>query len=98
MQNRIRDLFEELRNRSVIRALIAYAVVAWMLLQVAECIGTGDRELFQALDIGVGNALCGEEFEQRLPLKAMFGQQCLVCRFRGHVWLLMQMRTVIIRV
>ena len=36
MQNRIRDLFEELRNRSVIRALIAYAVVAWMLLQVAD--------------------------------------------------------------
>jgi len=36
MQNRTTDLFEELRNRSVIRALIAYSVVAWMLLQVAD--------------------------------------------------------------
>jgi TolB-like protein/Flp pilus assembly protein TadD len=36
MQQRVRDLFEELRSRSVIRALIAYAVVAWMLLQVAD--------------------------------------------------------------
>ena len=36
MHDRIRDLFDELRNRSVIRALIAYAVVAWMLLQVAD--------------------------------------------------------------
>jgi TolB-like protein/tetratricopeptide (TPR) repeat protein len=36
MHDRIRSLFEELRNRSVIRALIAYAVVAWMLLQVAD--------------------------------------------------------------
>lgn len=30
------NFFEELRSRSVIRALIAYAVVAWMLLQVAD--------------------------------------------------------------
>jgi hypothetical protein len=36
MQNRISHLFEELKNRSVIRALIAYSVVAWMLLQVAD--------------------------------------------------------------
>jgi TolB-like protein/Tfp pilus assembly protein PilF len=36
MQRGIQDLFEELRSRSVIRALIAYAVVAWMLLQVAD--------------------------------------------------------------
>ena len=36
MQHRIRNLLRELRNRSVIRALIAYAVIAWMLLQVSE--------------------------------------------------------------
>jgi TolB-like protein/tetratricopeptide (TPR) repeat protein len=36
MQHRIKDLVEELRNRSVIRALIAYSVAAWMLLQVAD--------------------------------------------------------------
>jgi len=36
MQHRTKVLFEELRNRSVIRALIAYSVVAWMLLQVAD--------------------------------------------------------------
>ena len=32
----VHDLVEELRSRSVIRALIAYSVVAWMLLQVAD--------------------------------------------------------------
>ncbi len=36
MQRRIKDLVEELRSRSVIRAVVAYAVVAWMLLQVAD--------------------------------------------------------------
>ena len=36
MQYRIKDLLEELRSRSVIRALIAYSVAAWMLLQVAD--------------------------------------------------------------
>jgi TolB-like protein/Flp pilus assembly protein TadD len=36
MQNRITHLFEELRKRSVIRALVAYSVGAWMLLQVAD--------------------------------------------------------------
>ena len=36
MQNRIRNLVQELRNRSVFRALVAYGVVAWMLLQVAD--------------------------------------------------------------
>jgi TolB-like protein/Flp pilus assembly protein TadD len=36
MQNRIRNLIQELRNRSVFRALVAYAVVAWVLLQVAD--------------------------------------------------------------
>src|SRR5210317_1994512 len=36
MQNRIRNLVQELRQRSVFRALIAYGVVAWMLLQVAD--------------------------------------------------------------
>ena len=36
MQHRIGNLFRELRNRSVIRALIAYAVIAWILLQVAD--------------------------------------------------------------
>ena len=36
MQRSTKDLFEELRSRSVIRALIAYTVVAWMLLQVAD--------------------------------------------------------------
>ncbi|MEJ2257091.1 MAG: tetratricopeptide repeat protein [Woeseiaceae bacterium] len=36
MPGRIEDFVSELRSRSVIRALIAYAVVAWMLLQVAD--------------------------------------------------------------
>jgi len=36
MSGRIEQFVEELRSRSVIRALIAYAVVAWMLLQVAD--------------------------------------------------------------
>lgn len=36
MPGRIENFVEELRSRSVIRALIAYAVVAWMLLQVAD--------------------------------------------------------------
>ena len=36
MQHRIRNLFRELRNRSVIRALIAYAVIAWILLHAPE--------------------------------------------------------------
>ena len=36
MQNRLRNLVQELRNRSVFRALVAYGVVAWMLLQVAD--------------------------------------------------------------
>ena len=36
MQERIRSLVQELRNRSVFRALVAYGVVAWMLLQVAD--------------------------------------------------------------
>jgi TolB-like protein/tetratricopeptide (TPR) repeat protein len=36
MQNRMRNLVQELRNRSVFRALVAYGVVAWMLLQVAD--------------------------------------------------------------
>ena len=41
MQDRIRSLIQELRNRSVFRALVAYTVVAWVLLQVAD--GSGDR-------------------------------------------------------
>lgn len=36
MQHRVKDLVEELRSRSVIRALIAYSVAAWMLLQIAD--------------------------------------------------------------
>lgn len=36
MQNRIRQLIQELRNRSVFRALVAYSVVSWVLLQVAD--------------------------------------------------------------
>lgn len=36
MQDRIRNLVRQLRERSVIRALVAYGVVAWMLLQVAD--------------------------------------------------------------
>jgi len=36
MQRSAKDLYDELRSRSVIRALIAYTVVAWMLLQVAD--------------------------------------------------------------
>jgi len=36
MQHRFNALMEELRSRSVIRALIAYSVMAWMLLQVAD--------------------------------------------------------------
>ena len=36
MHERIRELIQELRNRSVFRALVAYSVVSWMLLQVAD--------------------------------------------------------------
>lgn len=36
IQNRINKLIQELRDRSVFRALVAYSVVAWMLLQVAD--------------------------------------------------------------
>jgi len=36
MQNRVKELIQELRNRSVIRALVAYSVVSWVLLQVAD--------------------------------------------------------------
>ena len=36
MQNRIGNLLKELRNRSVFRALVAYGVAAWMLLQIAD--------------------------------------------------------------
>ena len=36
MPGRIEKFVSELRSRSVIRALITYAVVAWMLLQVAD--------------------------------------------------------------
>ena len=36
MKNRIGNLIRELRKRSVIRAAVAYSVVAWMLLQVAD--------------------------------------------------------------
>jgi TolB-like protein/Flp pilus assembly protein TadD len=36
MQNRVGNLLREMRNRSVFRALVAYAVAAWMLLQVAD--------------------------------------------------------------
>ena len=36
MKNRVRNLFQELRNRSVFRAMVAYSVAVWMLLQVAD--------------------------------------------------------------
>jgi TolB-like protein/Flp pilus assembly protein TadD len=36
MQHHIRNLIQELRSRSVFRALVAYSVVAWILLQVAD--------------------------------------------------------------
>jgi TolB-like protein/Tfp pilus assembly protein PilF len=36
MRHRISGFIEELRSRSVFRALAAYTVVAWMLLQVAD--------------------------------------------------------------
>ncbi|MFQ6004138.1 MAG: tetratricopeptide repeat protein [Woeseia sp.] len=36
MQDRVGKLVRELRSRSVIRATVAYSVVAWMLLQVAD--------------------------------------------------------------
>lgn len=36
MQHRIGHFFRELRSRSVIRALVAYTVAAWILLQVAD--------------------------------------------------------------
>lgn len=36
MRYRFRNLIQELRDRSVIRATVTYAVVAWMLLQVAD--------------------------------------------------------------
>ncbi len=36
MKQRIKDLISELRSRSVFRATVAYCVVTWMLLQVAD--------------------------------------------------------------
>lgn len=36
MQNRISHLFQELKSRRVIRALVAYSLAAWVLLQVAD--------------------------------------------------------------
>ena len=36
MAGRIKNLIEELRSRSVFRTMVAYTVVAWMLLQVAD--------------------------------------------------------------
>ena len=36
MSTRFSDLIQELKSRHVIRAVIAYCVVAWMLLQVAD--------------------------------------------------------------
>lgn len=36
MQQRIRNLILELRNRNVFRALVAYSVASWILLQVAD--------------------------------------------------------------
>ena len=36
MTRRVSDLFQELRSRSVFRALVAYTVASWMLLQVAD--------------------------------------------------------------
>jgi len=36
VKHRIRNLIQELRNRSVFRTLVAYSVAAWMLLQVAD--------------------------------------------------------------
>ena len=36
MSTRFSDLIQELKSRHVIRAMIAYCVVAWMLLQVAD--------------------------------------------------------------
>lgn len=36
MKTRFSDLVEELRSRHVIRAVIAYCVISWMLLQVAD--------------------------------------------------------------
>ncbi len=38
MQHRLKDLVQELRNRSVFRALVAYTVAAWVLLQVADVV------------------------------------------------------------
>ena len=36
MKYRLQSFIQELRQRSVFRAMVAYAVVAWMLLQVAD--------------------------------------------------------------
>jgi len=36
MKYRLQNFIQELRQRSVFRAMVAYAVVAWMLLQVAD--------------------------------------------------------------
>ncbi len=36
MKHRIWNLFQELRNRSVFRAMVAYSVAVWMLLQIAD--------------------------------------------------------------
>ena len=36
MSRRVKNLFQELRSRSVFRTMVAYTVAAWMLLQVAD--------------------------------------------------------------
>jgi len=36
MQHRVRNVIQELRSRSVFRALVGYSVAAWVLLQVAD--------------------------------------------------------------
>jgi TolB-like protein/Tfp pilus assembly protein PilF len=36
MRSHLKDLIHELRNRSVFRAMAAYAVAAWILLQIAD--------------------------------------------------------------
>ena len=37
MKDRRTTFFEELKRRKVVRVFIAYVIVAWAVLQVADC-------------------------------------------------------------
>ena len=73
MQNRIRNRVQELRKRSAIRALIAYGVVAWMLLQVPDV--TFDR--LPIPENSITNASCCGQIRRSKRCRTMNGSRSL---------------------